>query len=156
MHLIKSMTPGSGAGGRRLGAGSPRGAMGGGPRRLLMEPCISIACCRSPLGLLWGGGRSTAGIRGGYSRRKADGRMDSRRAAVLLLVLLLTDWGCAEGPGGQDEGHQIFVVSYYPLPVSPFLHLRLRLVLQVQYSGCRGLHWVLASEEMAPQLPFAS
>ncbi|KAF0885050.1 pro-FMRFamide-related neuropeptide FF [Crocuta crocuta] len=36
--------------------------------------------------------------------------MDSRRAAVLLLLLLLLpDWGCAQGPGGQDEGHQIFV-----------------------------------------------
>nr|XP_060513452.1 pro-FMRFamide-related neuropeptide FF [Panthera onca] len=109
MHLIKSLTPGLGVGGRRLGAGSPGGAMGGGPRRLLMEPCISIACSRSPLRLLWGGGRSTAGIRGGYSRRRADGRMDSRRAAVLLLVLLLTDWGCAERPGGQDEGRQILV-----------------------------------------------
>nr|XP_033722464.1 pro-FMRFamide-related neuropeptide FF [Tursiops truncatus] len=33
--------------------------------------------------------------------------MDSRRAAVLLL-LLVTDWGRAEGPGGQDEGDQSF------------------------------------------------
>ncbi|KAM7116054.1 pro-FMRFamide-related neuropeptide FF isoform 3-T3 [Molossus nigricans] len=33
--------------------------------------------------------------------------MDSRQAAMLLVVLLLvTDWGCAEGPGGQ--GDQIF------------------------------------------------
>lgn len=30
MDLIKSLTPGLGAGGRRLGAGSPGGAMGGG------------------------------------------------------------------------------------------------------------------------------
>ncbi|XP_049739263.1 pro-FMRFamide-related neuropeptide FF [Elephas maximus indicus] len=36
--------------------------------------------------------------------------MDSRRVAVLLVVLLLvTDWGHAEGPGGQDEGDQISV-----------------------------------------------
>ncbi|ELK35284.1 FMRFamide-related peptide [Myotis davidii] len=35
--------------------------------------------------------------------------MDSRQAAVLLLVLLLvTDWGHAEGPGGQGGDH-IFV-----------------------------------------------
>ncbi|KAM5249387.1 pro-FMRFamide-related neuropeptide FF isoform 3-T3 [Hipposideros larvatus] len=34
--------------------------------------------------------------------------MDSRQAAVLLVVLLLiTDWGHAEGPGGWD-GDQIF------------------------------------------------
>lgn len=109
--------------------------MGGGPRRLLMEPCVSIACSRSPLRLLWGRGRSTAGIRGGYSRRRADGRMDSRRAAVLLLVLLLTDWGCAERPGGQDEGRQILVVSYHPLSMSPFFCLSGRLELQVQILG---------------------
>ncbi|XP_004429509.1 PREDICTED: pro-FMRFamide-related neuropeptide FF [Ceratotherium simum simum] len=35
--------------------------------------------------------------------------MDSRRAAVLLVVLLLvTDGGLAEGPGGQYETEQIF------------------------------------------------
>ncbi|KFO21280.1 FMRFamide-related peptide [Fukomys damarensis] len=34
--------------------------------------------------------------------------MDSRRAAVLLLLLLSMDWGHAEGPGGQD-GDQLFV-----------------------------------------------
>ncbi|XP_008525717.1 pro-FMRFamide-related neuropeptide FF isoform X1 [Equus przewalskii] len=52
--------------------------------------------------------------------------MDSRRAAVLLVVLLLiTDWGHTEGPGGQNEGDQMF----------------------------EGLHWVLTSEEMAPQPP---
>ncbi|XP_001495129.1 pro-FMRFamide-related neuropeptide FF isoform X2 [Equus przewalskii] len=35
--------------------------------------------------------------------------MDSRRAAVLLVVLLLiTDWGHTEGPGGQNEGDQMF------------------------------------------------
>ncbi|XP_025786215.1 pro-FMRFamide-related neuropeptide FF [Puma concolor] len=43
--------------------------------------------------------------------------MDSRRAAVLLLVLLLTDWGCAEGPGGQDEGRQIFEEDSRPRPL---------------------------------------
>lgn len=38
--------------------------------------------------------------------------MDSRRAAVLLVVLLLiTDWGHTEGPGGQNEGDQMFEVS---------------------------------------------
>ncbi|EPQ09554.1 pro-FMRFamide-related neuropeptide FF isoform X3 [Myotis lucifugus] len=32
--------------------------------------------------------------------------MDSRQAAVLLLVLLfITDWGHAEGPGGQGGDH---------------------------------------------------
>ncbi|XP_010984909.1 pro-FMRFamide-related neuropeptide FF [Camelus dromedarius] len=35
--------------------------------------------------------------------------MDFTQTAVLLVVLLLvTDWGHAEGPGGPDEGHQIF------------------------------------------------
>ncbi|ELV10476.1 hypothetical protein TREES_T100020005 [Tupaia chinensis] len=34
--------------------------------------------------------------------------MDSGRAAVLLVVLLLADWGLAKGPGGQDED-QIFM-----------------------------------------------
>ncbi|XP_067552883.1 pro-FMRFamide-related neuropeptide FF [Pseudorca crassidens] len=33
--------------------------------------------------------------------------MDSRRAAVLLL-LLVTDWGRAEGRGDRDEGDQSF------------------------------------------------
>ncbi|XP_004374020.1 pro-FMRFamide-related neuropeptide FF [Trichechus manatus latirostris] len=36
--------------------------------------------------------------------------MDSRPVAVLLvLLLLITDWGHAEGPGGQEEGDQILV-----------------------------------------------
>lgn len=57
------------------------------------------------------GDRGTAGIRGRGGRRKADDSMDSRQSAVLLVVLLLiTDWGHAERPGGQD-GDQIFTVS---------------------------------------------
>lgn len=91
-----------------------------------------------PLGLLRGGGRGTAGIRGGYSRRKAHGRMDSRRAAVLLL-LLLPDWGCAQGPGGQDEGHQIFVVSDHPIPVLPFFSLSLKLVFPSSGTWAAGV-----------------
>ncbi|XP_076967010.1 pro-FMRFamide-related neuropeptide FF [Tamandua tetradactyla] len=36
--------------------------------------------------------------------------MDSRRAAVLLvLLMLITDWGHAERPRGQDGGDEIFV-----------------------------------------------
>lgn len=56
MHLIKSITPGLGAGGGRLKAGSPRGDMRGDPRWPLMEPCISIACLDSPSGCCWGWG----------------------------------------------------------------------------------------------------
>lgn len=48
MHLIKSITPGLRAGGGRLRAASPQGAMGGDPRWLLMEPCISIVCLDFP------------------------------------------------------------------------------------------------------------
>lgn len=66
MHLIKSITPGLGAGGRRLGAGGPGGAMGGGPRRLLMEWCISIACSRCPSGCC----RVGAPGHGRYKRRE--------------------------------------------------------------------------------------
>ncbi|XP_020015812.1 pro-FMRFamide-related neuropeptide FF [Castor canadensis] len=74
--------------------------MGGDPRWLLMEPCISIACLDSPPGCM--GSRGTAGIRGWCGCREVDGSMDSRRVAVLLLLLLM-DWGHAEGPGVQDE-----------------------------------------------------
>ncbi|KAM9229655.1 pro-FMRFamide-related neuropeptide FF isoform 2-T2 [Dugong dugon] len=36
--------------------------------------------------------------------------MDSRPVAMLLVLLLpITDWGHAEGPGGQEEGDQILV-----------------------------------------------
>ncbi|XP_015349039.1 pro-FMRFamide-related neuropeptide FF [Marmota marmota marmota] len=35
--------------------------------------------------------------------------MDSRRVIVLLVLLLLTDWGHAEVPRGQDGGDQVFV-----------------------------------------------
>ncbi|XP_042638075.1 pro-FMRFamide-related neuropeptide FF [Orycteropus afer afer] len=36
--------------------------------------------------------------------------MDSRRAAVLLVFLLLvSDWGHAEGPGSQDKGDRTLV-----------------------------------------------
>lgn len=57
------------------------------------------------------GDRGTAGIRGRRGLRKADDSMDSRQAAVLLVVLLLiTDWGHAAGPGAWD-GDQIFTVS---------------------------------------------
>lgn len=116
-----------------------------------MELCISTACSRFPLRLLSGvRNRGTAGIRGGCGQRKADGSMDSRRAAVLLL-LLVTDWGRAEGPGGRDEGDQSFTVSQHAHPlVTIFLYLSLRIVLQVQIlSGCQG-HWVLTSEKMTP------
>ncbi|XP_004406265.1 PREDICTED: pro-FMRFamide-related neuropeptide FF [Odobenus rosmarus divergens] len=34
--------------------------------------------------------------------------MESGRAAVLLLVLLRTHWGCAGGPGHGGEGDQVF------------------------------------------------
>lgn len=64
------------------------------------------------------GDRSTAGIRGCCGCRKADGSMDSRRVIVLLVLLLLTDWGHAEIPRGQDKGDQIFVVSEHPIPTS--------------------------------------
>lgn len=77
-----------------------------------MEQCISIACSRSPppQAAVEVGDRGTAGIRGRCGRRQADDSMDSRQAAVLLVVLLLiTDRGRAEGPGAQ--GDQIFEVS---------------------------------------------
>lgn len=123
MHLITSITPGLGAGGRRLRAGCPEGAMGGDPRWLLMERCISIACSRLPLRLL---GVGAAGIRSRWLW-KASGSMDSGRAAVLLVVLLLADWGLAKGPGGQDED-QIFMVSTPPLyPHFPLPQFRLLL-----------------------------
>ncbi|XP_003790486.2 pro-FMRFamide-related neuropeptide FF [Otolemur garnettii] len=72
-----------------------------------MEPCISIACARFPQAAVGGGGLGTAGIRGWCGCRKADGSMDSRQAAV-LLVLLLMHWSHAEGPGVQDGDH-VFV-----------------------------------------------
>jgi hypothetical protein len=53
--------------------------------------------------------------------------MDSRRVAVLLLLLLM-DWGHAEGPGVQDED-PIFVVSEHLAPTSPFPLPQLGLVL---------------------------
>ncbi|XP_008837078.1 pro-FMRFamide-related neuropeptide FF isoform X1 [Nannospalax galili] len=37
--------------------------------------------------------------------------MDSRPATVLLLLLLLMDWGHAEEPGSHDGGEQDFLVS---------------------------------------------
>lgn len=46
--------------------------------------------------------------------------MDSRQAAVLLVVLLLiTDWSHAGEPSDLDGG-QIFTVSEHPLPTSLF------------------------------------
>ena len=71
-----------------------------------MELCISIAFSRFPLRRLWEvRNRGTAGIRGGCGHGKADGSMDARQAAVLLLVLLLvTDRSHAEGPGSRDGG----------------------------------------------------
>lgn len=48
MHLIKSVTPGLGRGGRKLRAESPQGDMRRGPRWLLIEPCISVACLDFP------------------------------------------------------------------------------------------------------------
>lgn len=80
-----------------------------------MEPYISIAGSRFPQAAVrgWtaGGGGRTAGIRGGYGCRTADGSMDSRQAAGLLVVLLLIiEGGHAEGPGRQD-GDQISEVS---------------------------------------------
>ncbi|XP_020750771.1 pro-FMRFamide-related neuropeptide FF [Odocoileus virginianus] len=76
-----------------------------------MELCISIAFSRFPLRRLWEvRNRGTAGIRGGCGHSKADGSMDARQAAALLLVLLLvTEWSHAEGPGGRDGGDQIFM-----------------------------------------------
>ncbi|XP_007179540.1 pro-FMRFamide-related neuropeptide FF [Balaenoptera acutorostrata] len=63
-------------------------------------------CVLFPLRLLSGvRSRGTAGIRGRCGQRKADGSVDSRRAAALLLRLV-TDWGRAEGAGGRDEGDQ--------------------------------------------------
>lgn len=48
--------------------------------------------------------------------------MDSRQAAVLLVLLLI--WSHAEGLGGQDED-QIFMVSDAPRPpITIFLYLR--------------------------------
>lgn len=54
--------------------------------------------------------------------------MDSRQAAALLVLLLLIDQGCAEGPGGQQD-HQLPAVSVCPIPISPLPLPRLRLVL---------------------------
>jgi hypothetical protein len=73
------------------------------------------------------GSRGTAGIRGWCGCREVDGSMDSRRVAVLLLLLLM-DWGHAEGPGVQDED-PIFVVSEHLAPTSPFPLPQLGLVL---------------------------
>lgn len=86
-----------------------------------MELCISIAFSRFPLRRLWEvRNRGTAGIRGGCGHGKADGSMDARQAAVLLLVLLLvTDRSHAEGPGSRDGGDQIFTVSEHACPRLP-------------------------------------
>lgn len=65
------------------------------------------------------GDGGAAGIRGRRGLRKADDSMDPRQAAVLLLVLLLvTDWGHAEGPGGWD-GAQLVTVGQHPHPMAP-------------------------------------
>ncbi|EGV95359.1 FMRFamide-related peptides [Cricetulus griseus] len=55
----------------------------------------------------WGWG--TAGIRGWCASGEVDGNMDSKRVAVrlLLLLLLLLDWGRTEEPGSRD-GDQVF------------------------------------------------
>lgn len=46
--------------------------------------------------------------------------MDSRQAAAVLLVLLLTvGWAYAEGPGGQHSD-QVFMVSKLLASTSPF------------------------------------
>ncbi|XP_037584920.1 pro-FMRFamide-related neuropeptide FF isoform X1 [Cebus imitator] len=103
MHLIKSITPGLGAGGRTLTAGSPGGTVGRDPRRLLMSPAFPFACSRFPLRCCEAGGGVTAGIRGWGGCRRVDGSMDSRQAAVLLVLLLLIDPSYAEGPGGRQE-----------------------------------------------------
>ncbi|XP_042554579.1 pro-FMRFamide-related neuropeptide FF isoform X1 [Dipodomys spectabilis] len=95
--------------------------MGGDPRRLLMEPCISIACLDSPSGRGWGEIRGTAGIRGWCGWREVGGSMDSRRVAVLLLLLLpLLDWGHTAGPESQDQEAQGFMVSKCLVRASPF------------------------------------
>ncbi|XP_040090323.1 pro-FMRFamide-related neuropeptide FF [Oryx dammah] len=101
-----------------------------------MELCISIAFSRFPLRRLWAvGNTGTAGIRGGCGHSKADGSMDARQAAALLLVLLLvTDRSHAEGPGGQDGGDQMIFMEEdsdaHPLQDAQTPRSLLRLLLQ--------------------------
>ncbi|XP_002823369.1 pro-FMRFamide-related neuropeptide FF isoform X2 [Pongo pygmaeus] len=42
--------------------------------------------------------------------------MDSRQAAALLVLLLLIDRGCAEGPGGRQEDQLSAEKDSEPLP----------------------------------------
>lgn len=72
--------------------------------------------------------KGTADIRGWCACRKEDGSMDSRRAVVLLLLLLSMDWGHAKGPRGQDGDH-LFVVSEHPVLHHHFLLPHVELVL---------------------------
>ena len=109
-----------------------------------MELCISIAFSRFPLRRLWEvRNRGTAGIRGGCGHSKADGSMDARQAAALLLVLLLvTDWSHADGPGGRDGGDQIFMVSEHARPhLTIFLDLGLRLLEKEMATHSSILAW---------------
>ena len=98
-----------------------------------------------------GVGTGTAGIRGRCGCQQADDSMDSRQAAVLLVVLLLiTDWGHAGEPSNLDGG-QIFTVSERPLPTSLFPSASAcDFCSRFKHSSGKGLHWALTSEERAP------
>lgn len=99
------------------------------------------------------GDGGAAGIRGRRGLRKADDSMDPRQAAVLLLVLLLvTDWGHAEGPGGWD-GAQLVTVGSTPIPWHHFPLPQCEICSRCKHSSGQGLHGVLTSEQMAPQPP---
>lgn len=111
MHLIKSVIPVLGARAGGWEQEVPEGPWEGIPGALNGAVHFHCLLYIPPPAAVGVAGRGTGGIRGRCGRRKADDSMDSRQAAVLLLVLLLiTDWGHAEGPGGQG-GDQIFPVS---------------------------------------------
>eukprot|EP00069_Balaena_mysticetus_P004853 bmy_04690T0 len=67
--------------------------------------------------------------------------MDSRRAAALLL-LLVTDWGRAEGAGGRDEGDQS-VTAFAHLPSRMPLYHR-RKTVEPATAGCPDPRGTLA------------
>ncbi|XP_045729272.1 pro-FMRFamide-related neuropeptide FF [Mirounga angustirostris] len=72
--------------------------------------------------------------------------MESGRAAVLLLVLLRTHWGCARGPGHGGEGDQVFMEEEsgpHPLQEAQIPGSLLRSLLQAMQRPSRSPAFLL-------------
>ena len=78
--------------------------------------------------------------------------MDARQAAALLLVLLLvTDWSHAEGPEGRNGGDQIFMVSEHARPLlTIFPDLSVRLLEKEMATHSSILAWRIPRTGYSP------